>query len=127
MIYWVFVQTDEEEEIEITPVNDNDFDDFSSSNQFDFKAKLQGHLPEEPLAEGEEPREDPFENGCVKEAEIPSPYSKGNAISLQGLQCALRYQIVNKSELGTYKFSVGRDSAATLASAAASLYAILAF
>ena len=127
VIYWVFIKTDEEEEIEITPVNDNDFDDFSSANgAFNFKAKLQAHEPEE-LDPDEEPREDPFENGCVKEAEIPSPYNKGNAISLQGLQCALRYQIVNKSELGTYKFSVGRDSAAALSTAVASLYAILAF
>ena len=123
VIYWVFVKTDEDEEIEITPVNDNDFDDFSSGNAFNFKAKLQAHEPEE----NPEPREDPFENGCVKEAEIPSPYSKGTAVSLQGRQCALRYQIVNKSEIGTYKFNVGRDGAAALATAVASLYAILAF
>ena len=123
VIYWVFVQTSEEEEVEITPVNDNDFDDFSSGGTFNFKAKLQAHEPEE----NAEPREDPFENGCVKEQEIPNPYSKGNAVTLQGKQCALRFQIVNKSEIGKYKFTVGRDSAAALATAFAALYAILAF
>ena len=46
MIYWVFVKPEQEgEEIEITPVNDNDFDDFSANpwdgdDSFNFKAKL---------------------------------------------------------------------------------------
>ena len=49
VIYWVFVKPEQEgEEIEITPVNDNDFDDFSANpwdgdDSFNFKAKLQAH------------------------------------------------------------------------------------
>ena len=100
VIYWVFVKPEDDEEVNITPVNDNDFDDFGA-DPWDFKARLQAHDPE-PVDEDAEVREDPFENGCVKEAEIPAPYNKGNSVSLSGRQCALRFQIVNSSEVGTY-------------------------
>ena len=106
----------------------SDFDDFADFNAWDdfgeFKAKLRAHLP---IEQPEEPRENPFDNGCIKENEIPKILTKGNAITLTANQCAIRYQIKNESEIGTYTFQVGRDSAVALSSAVAALYAVLAF
>ena len=95
-LYWKFIypMNDEEENGGSSSSSGgsdfDDFSDFSTTTFGDFKARLRGHEPPE---HDEEPRVNPFDNGCVKEGEIPKILTQGNAITLSANQCAIRFQI----------------------------------
>ena len=105
--YWVYAR-----EVDYFDYGENTtFDDFD-----DFKAEYE-------LADVGPPvdAEDFFFDwdGCEPISDMPAIYTQGTAISLKSQECAIKFQLMNRDVQGIYSFKVVRDSAVTLAAAAA--------